>query len=110
MPDDGWIAPSLLRPAAAPLAGLSAELSGTLNQRGDALAARMIAPGQRGVAHIGGLDLPALVPERFPALHGTVSGVTRTTVTLRGRPGNAPGWTARPGTRVLVCTHGQVRH
>ena len=38
--------------AAAPLAGLIAELSGMLNQRGEALAARMTAPGQAGVAQV----------------------------------------------------------
>ena len=35
-----------------PLAGLIAELAGMLNQRGEALAARMTAPGSRGVAEV----------------------------------------------------------
>ena len=35
-----------------PLAGLIAELAGMLNQRGEALAARMTAPGQAGVAQV----------------------------------------------------------
>jgi type VI secretion system protein ImpJ len=50
--DDRWIAPALVCSAAPPLAGLLAELSGMLNQRGEALAARMTAPGQAGVAQV----------------------------------------------------------
>lgn len=50
--DDRWIPPALLCSAAQPLAGLLAELSGMLNQRGEALAARMTAPGQQGVAQV----------------------------------------------------------
>ncbi|HME20242.1 MAG TPA: type VI secretion system baseplate subunit TssK [Acetobacteraceae bacterium] len=50
--DDRWIPPSLVCSAAPPLAGLIAELSGMLNQRGEALAARMTAPGQAGVAQV----------------------------------------------------------
>ena len=38
-------APALLCSAAPPLAGLLAELAGMLNQRGEALAARLTAPG-----------------------------------------------------------------
>ena len=50
--DERWMPPSLVCSAAAPLAGLIAELSGMLNQRGEALAARMTAPGQAGVAQV----------------------------------------------------------
>jgi type VI secretion system protein ImpJ len=50
--DDRWIPPSLVCSAAPPLAGLIAELLGMLNQRGEALAARMTAPGQAGVAQV----------------------------------------------------------
>src|SRR5579872_364197 len=50
--DERWIPPALVCSAAAPLAGLIAELSGMLNQRGEALAARMTAPGQTGVAQV----------------------------------------------------------
>ena len=46
--DERWIPPSLVCSATPPLAGLIAELSGMLNQRGEALAARMTAPGQAG--------------------------------------------------------------
>ena len=50
--DDRWMPPALVCSAAAPLSGLIAELSGMLNQRGEALAARMTAPGQAGVAQV----------------------------------------------------------
>jgi type VI secretion system protein ImpJ len=50
--DERWIPPSLVCSAAAPLGGLITELSGMLNQRGEALAARMTAPGQAGVAQV----------------------------------------------------------
>ncbi len=50
--DERWIPPSLVCSAAPPLAGLISELSGMLNQRGEALAARMTAPGQAGVAQV----------------------------------------------------------
>jgi type VI secretion system protein ImpJ len=50
--DDRWIAPALFCSATPPLAGLLTELSGMLNQRGEALAARLTAPGSRGVADV----------------------------------------------------------
>jgi type VI secretion system protein ImpJ len=50
--DERWIPPALVCSAAAPLAGLIAELAGMLNQRGEALAARLTAPGARGVAEV----------------------------------------------------------
>jgi type VI secretion system protein ImpJ len=50
--DDRWIPPSLVCSAAPPLAGLLAELTGMLNQRGEALATRLSAPGARGVAEV----------------------------------------------------------
>jgi type VI secretion system protein ImpJ len=50
--DDRWIAPALVCSAVPPLAGLLAELSGMLNQRGEELAARLTAPGSRGVADV----------------------------------------------------------
>jgi type VI secretion system protein ImpG len=49
-----------------------------------------------------GLYLLAAVLERFLALHGTINSFTRTTTTLRGRPGTAATWPARSGTRVLA--------
>jgi type VI secretion system protein ImpJ len=50
--DERWIPPALVCSAAPPLAGFIAELAGMLNQRGEALAARMTAPGQAGVAQV----------------------------------------------------------
>ncbi|GAC1348091.1 MAG: type VI secretion system baseplate subunit TssK [Acetobacteraceae bacterium] len=50
--DDRWIAPALLCSATVPLAGLLTELAGMLNHRGEALAARLTAPGGRGVADV----------------------------------------------------------
>ena len=50
--DDQWIAPALVCAAVPPLTGLLSELAGMLNQRGEALAARLTAPGSRGVADV----------------------------------------------------------
>ncbi|MBV8870445.1 MAG: type VI secretion system baseplate subunit TssK [Acetobacteraceae bacterium] len=50
--DERWIAPALVCSAVSPLSGLIAELAGMLNQRGEALAARLTAPGARGVAEV----------------------------------------------------------
>ncbi|MFH5926812.1 type VI secretion system baseplate subunit TssK [Roseomonas xinghualingensis] len=50
--DERWIAPALLCSATPPLAGLLNELAGMLNQRGEALAARLTQPGGRGVADV----------------------------------------------------------
>jgi type VI secretion system protein ImpJ len=50
--DDQWIAPALICSAAPPLAGMIAEFAGMLNQRGEALAARLTQPGARGVAEV----------------------------------------------------------
>ena len=50
--DERWMPPSLVCSAATPLSGLISELAGMLNQRGEALAARMTAPGQSGVAEV----------------------------------------------------------
>ncbi len=50
--DDNWIAPALVCNAVPPLAGLITEFAGMINQRGEALAARVNAPGARGVAEV----------------------------------------------------------
>nr|WP_321983239.1 type VI secretion system baseplate subunit TssK [uncultured Lichenicoccus sp.] len=50
--DGHWIPPTLLAEAAPALHGIIRELSGMLNQRGEALAARLAAPGQQGVAQV----------------------------------------------------------
>lgn len=51
--DDRWIAPALACFAAPQLSGFITELAGMLNQRGEALAARLSAPGTHGVAEVG---------------------------------------------------------
>jgi type VI secretion system protein ImpJ len=52
--DDRWIPPALLCSAALPLSGFVSEFSGMLNQRGEAIASRLTAPGgSRGVADFG---------------------------------------------------------
>jgi type VI secretion system protein ImpJ len=50
--DERWIPPALVCSAVLPLSGLITEFSGMLNQRGEALAARITAPGSRGVAEV----------------------------------------------------------
>lgn len=50
--DDYWIPPALVCSAAPPLSGLITELAGMLNQRGEAFAARLTAPGSRGAAEV----------------------------------------------------------
>ena len=50
--DERWIPPALVCSAVLPLSGLVSEFSGMLNQRGEALAARLTAPGSRGVAEV----------------------------------------------------------
>ena len=67
--DDQWIAPCLACSAAPPLTGLLAELAGLLNQRGEALAARLTAPGSRGVADVSDFLLLQSV-NRSQKLHG----------------------------------------
>lgn len=49
--DDRWIPPALVCSATL-LAGFIAELTGLLNQRGEALALRITAPGTRGVSDV----------------------------------------------------------
>lgn len=50
--DDRFIPAALVCAAAPPLSGLIAELAGMLNQRGEALAGRLSAPGSKGVAEV----------------------------------------------------------
>lgn len=50
--DENWIAPALICNAVLPLSGLITEFAGMLNQRGEALAARLTQPGARGVAEV----------------------------------------------------------
>ena len=50
--DPRWIAPALVCSAVSPLSALCVELAGMLNQRGEAVAARLTAPGHKGSAEI----------------------------------------------------------
>lgn len=50
--DENWLPPALFCNAVPPLAGLITEFAGMINQRGEALAARVNAPGARGVAEV----------------------------------------------------------
>jgi len=50
--DAAWIPPALLCAATTPLSGLISEFAGMINQRGEALAARLTAPGSAGVAEV----------------------------------------------------------
>ena len=50
--DPRWIPPALLCSAVPPLASLCVELAGMLNQRGEAVAARLTAPGHKGSAEV----------------------------------------------------------
>jgi type VI secretion system protein ImpJ len=50
--DDRWVTPCITSSASPPLVGLLAELTGMLNQRGEALAARLTAPAGRGVSDV----------------------------------------------------------
>jgi type VI secretion system protein ImpJ len=50
--DENWMPPALVCSAVPPLAGLLTEFAGMINQRGEALAARVNAPGARGVAEV----------------------------------------------------------
>lgn len=107
--DDRWIPPALLCAAATPLAGLIAELSGMLNQRGEALAARMTAPGQRGVSEVSDFLLLQSVnrwqkllehwagsgnlhPEELYAALVQMAGEFATFTEASRRPGSYPGY------------------
>lgn len=50
--DDRWVTPCIRSSASPALSGLLAELTGMLNQRGEALAARLTAPAARGVSDV----------------------------------------------------------
>lgn len=50
--DDQWLPPVLVCNAVPALAGLITEFAGMIHQRGEAMAARVNAPGARGVAEV----------------------------------------------------------
>lgn len=107
--DERWIAPALLCAAVSPLSGLISELSGMLNQRGEALAARMTAPGAQGVAEVSDFLLLQSVnrwqkllehwagsgnlhPEDFYAALVQMAGEFATFTETTRRPGTYPGY------------------
>ncbi len=65
--DENWLPPALLCHAVPPLAGLITEFAGMINQRGEALAARVNAPGARGVAEVADFMLLQMI-NRWKAL------------------------------------------
>eukprot|EP01037_Dinobryon_pediforme_P015264 gene15264-15413_t len=107
--DERWIAPALMCSAVTPLSGLIAELSGMLNQRGEALAARMTAPGSQGVAEVSDFLLLQSInrwqkllehwagsgnlhPEDFYAALIQMAGEFATFTETTRRPGTYPGY------------------
>lgn len=107
--DERWIAPALFCAAAPPLAGLISEFTGMLNQRGEALAARMTAPGQRGVSEVSDFLLLQSVnrwhkllehwsgagnmhPEDLYAALVQMAGEFATFTEATRRPGSYPGY------------------
>jgi type VI secretion system protein ImpJ len=66
--DDKYIAPCLDCAVQPPLAGFIAELRGLLHHRGEALAARVAAPGATGVAEIADFLLLQVVNRYEPLL------------------------------------------
>jgi type VI secretion system protein ImpJ len=66
--DDKYIAPCLNCAAQQPLAGFLAELRGLLHHRGEALAARVAAPGTKGVAEIADFLLLQVVNRYEPLI------------------------------------------
>ena len=107
--DDRWIAPALICHAVLPLAGFLAELSGMLHQRGEALAARLTAPGSRGVAEVADFmllqainrwqallqhwsDTATLHPETFYAACVEMAAEFATFTEATRRPNAYPGY------------------
>jgi type VI secretion system protein ImpJ len=50
--DDNWIPPAMVCNAVPALSGMITEFAGMIHQRGEAMAARINAPGTRGVAEV----------------------------------------------------------
>ncbi|HEY1795251.1 MAG TPA: type VI secretion system baseplate subunit TssK [Stellaceae bacterium] len=66
--DDDYISPCLNCECQAPLKGFSEELEGLLHARGEALAARLVQPGERGVADFADFVLLQVVNRYEPLL------------------------------------------
>lgn len=72
--DDRYIPPSLACSASAPLAAFLTEIQGLLQQRGEALAARVIDPSASGVAEVADFLLLQLV-NRYDPLFSHLQGL-----------------------------------
>jgi type VI secretion system protein ImpJ len=103
--DERWIPPALVCSAGQQLSGLIAELAGMLNQRGEALAARLNAPGARGVAEVADfLLLQSINRWQKLLMHWADSGAVHpedlysTLVQMAGEFATFTESTRRPGT------------
>ncbi|KPH85988.1 type VI secretion protein [Komagataeibacter intermedius AF2] len=107
--DERWIPPILLCHVSRALSGLVIELAGMINQRGEALATRLAAPGTRGVAEVAdfmllqalnrwqGLlrhwsDAFAIHPETLYTACVQMAGELATFTDSRRRPAAYPGY------------------
>lgn len=107
--DARWIPPALLCSAAQPLSALCVELAGMLNQRGEAVAARLTAPGHKGSAEIADFlllqavngwqvvmahyaDAGNLHPEELYRMLLQIAGELATFTDQRRRPGIYPSY------------------
>jgi type VI secretion system protein ImpJ len=107
--DDNWIVPALRCAAVPPLGQFITELSGMLNQRGEALAARLTGSGTRGVAEQGDFlllqvvnrwqkllshwaDAGAVHPEELYATLVQIVGEFATFTETSRRPANYPAY------------------
>jgi type VI secretion system protein ImpJ len=108
--DEGYIAPALNCAAQPPLAGFLAELQGLLHHRGEALAARVAAPGATGTAEVADFlllqainryepllahfaaDAGQLHPETFYGKALEIAGELATFVTRSKRPSRFPSY------------------
>jgi len=103
--DERWIAPALAAGAVTPLSSLLAEFSGMLNQRGEALAGRLTAPGSRGVAEVADfLLLQSINRWQKLLMHWTESGAVHpedlyaALIQMAGEFATFTETTRRPGT------------
>ncbi len=107
--DPRWIPPALLCSAVPPLASLCVELAGMLNQRGEAVAARLTAPGHKGSAEVADFlllqavngwqvtmshyaDAGNLHPEELYRVLLQMAGELATFTDARRRPGSYPAY------------------
>ncbi len=107
--DENWMPPALVCSAVPPLAGLITEFAGMINQRGEALAGRVNAPGARGVAEVSDFmllqainrwqallrhwaDAANIHPETLYAAYVEMAAEFATFTDVNRRPGTYPGY------------------